>query len=434
MNGPAHPGPRVSRAIGRARRLVWVPSLLVGVAAAIGVATGAAVLLYDSGGLPGAVAGLAGTTVLSLAAGLRMGVAGRADDTLPAVTSWWVGLLVALLAGAGYSALWETMDGFGTAPVAQGLGLAFTGALPAYFAGGVWGRIGSFAGSLGAGARGQVVIGALAGVAAGAALVLGFLGRPVLAVTAFLAATVFASGGARCLGWIFDRVPVRHVLLRGSGRPGMRFERWETSVSSTEVRVLWEAGRGRAVVPPPGGDWRRAVAGTLDPAGAVLFVGVGGWFARDGEGAWRVHEPDAGVGAMAAEGFGWPAESLAESPVPQAPDCTVVVDWDGSGDALVNSFTIPELLRRFRTAGVRRIWIRCGPGRWQRQLAAAADEAGFDAVRYAATAAGLTGPPRITPAGTHVWCLDRSGDLPGPLSGMTLLGPDQPAAGSAGSG
>ena len=433
MNGRVHPGPNVSRVASRARRMVWVPSLLVGIAAAIGVATGAAVLLYDSRGLPGAVAGLAGITVLSLAAGLRMGVGDRADDTLPAVTSWWVGLLVALLAGAGFAALWETMDGFGTAPVAQGLGLAFTGALPAYFAGGVWGRIGSFAGSLGAGVRGQVMIGAVVGVVAGAALVLGFLGRPVLAVTAFLAATVFASGGARCQGWIFDRVPLRRVLLRGSGCPGIRFERWETSVPSTETRVLWEVGRGRAVVPPPRGDWRRAVAATLDPAGGVLFVGVGGWFARDGEGEWRVHEPDAGVGAMAAEGFGWPAESLAESPVPQAPGCTVVVDWDGSGDTLVNSFTIPELLQEFRTAGVRRVWIRCRPGRWQGQLAEAADEAGFGVVRYAATAAGLTGPPRVTPASTDVWCLDRSGDLPGPLSGMTLLGAGERTAESAGS-
>lgn len=433
MNGPDRPGPNASRVIGRARRMVWVPSLLVGVAAAIGVATGAAVLLYDSRGLPGAVAGLAGITILSLAAGLRMGVADCAGDTLPAVTSWWVGLLVALLAGAGFTALWEAMDGFGTAPVAQGLGLAFTGALPAYFAGGVWGRIGSFAGSLGAGVRGQVTIGAVVGMAAGAALVLGFLGRPVLAVTAFLAATVFASGGARCQGWIFDRVPLRRVLLRGDGRPGIRFERWKTSVPSTETRVLWEAGRERVVDPPPRGDWRRAVGGTLDPAGAVLFVGVGSWLARDGAGKWRVHEPDAGVGALAAAGFGWPADSLAESPVPQTPGCTVVVDWDGSGDALVNSFTIPELLQEFRSAGVRRAWIRCRPGRWQGQLAEAADEAGFGVVRYAATAAGLTGPPRITPSSTDVWCLDQSGDLPGPLSGMTLLGAGERAAESAGS-
>jgi len=415
-----------------ARRIVWVPSLLVGAAAATGVATGGAVLLYDSQGLLRAAAGLAGVTAASVLAGLWMGAASSGDEPLHTAARWWLGLLVALLAGAGFTALWETMDGFGGVPVAQGLGLAFTGALPAYFAGGVWGRIGSFAGSLGAGARRQVVIGALVGTVAGAALVLALLGRPVLAVTAFLAATVFASGGARCQGWILDRVPRRCAVLREGGRPELCFERWRTAAPNAEVGVLWDGVRERAIDPPPGGDWRRGVAATLDPAGAVLFVGAGAWFARDGGGDWRVYEPDADVARLAGEGFGWPAESLLGSPVPDRPGWTVVLDWENSGDALVNSFTIAELLAAFREAEVERVWIGCRPGRSAPQLAEPGAEAGFGVARYAAAVAGRAGPPRVEPRSREVWCLDRTGDVPGPVAGMTMLGVDARVAESGG--
>ena len=408
-----------------ARRMMWLPSLLVGVAGATGVATGATVLLYDSQGLLRAAAVLTVTTVLSLIAGLWMGAAGETDEILPTAARWWMGLLVALLLGAGFTAVWESMDAFGTVPVAQGLGLALTGALPAYFAGGVWGRTGSLANSLGAGVKRQVVVGAVLGTAAGAALVLELLGRPVLAVTAFLAATVFASGGARCQGWIFDRVPRRLVVLRKSERPELSFERWQTTVPKSELRVLWDAGRGRAIDPPPRGDWRRGVASAIDPASAVLFVGAGSWFARDGEGEWRAYEPDAGVGALAAKGFGWPEGSLVGSPVPDTPGCTVVMDWEHAEDALVNSFTIPELLSALREAEVERVWIGCQPGRLPPELAESGAEAGFGVARYAATVAG---PPHMAPRGVDVWCLDHSGDLPGPGSEMAMLSVDGWAA------
>lgn len=415
-----------------ARRMIWIPSLLVGGAAATGVATGTAVLLYDSQGLLRAVATLAGVIVLSVSAGLRMGAASKTEESLPTAARWWMGLLVALLAGAGFAALWEWMDGFGRVPVAQGLGLAFTGALPAYFAGGVLGRIGSFAGSLGGGVKWQVLIGAVVGAVVGVALVDALLGRPVLAVTAFLAATVFASGGARCQGWIFDRVPRRRAVLKETGRAELRFESWRTEVPGTEVRVLWDAGSERAVDPPPGGDWRRVVAATLDPSGAVLFVGVGAWFARRDGGEWRVHEPDADIARVAGEGFGWPAGSVSESPVPERPGCTVVADWEGAGDALVNSFTIPELLAEFREAGVGRVWIGSRPGGLPPELADMGAAAGFAATRYSAAAEGLVGPPRVEARSRDVWCLDLAGGSPGPVPGMTLVGLDGRLAESGG--
>ena len=402
--------------------MIWLPSLLVGAATAVGVATGAEVLLYDSQGLARAAAALAAVTVLSLLAGLWMGAAGDGDCALSTAARWWMGLLVALLMGAGFAALWESMEGFGTVAVAQGLGLAFTGALPAYFAGGVWRRIGSFAGALGTWVRCQVVIGAVVGTAVGAALVLAVLGRSVLAVTAFLAATVLASGGARCQGWIFDRVPRRHVVLRKPGRPELRFEAWQTAVPKAEVRVL-RGQKGRlAIDPVPKGDWRRTVASALDPAGAVLFVGAGGWFSLDGWEGWRVYEPDRDVGALAAEGFGWPDGSLAESPVPDSPDTTVVVDWEHAGAALVKSATIPELLAGLREAKVERVWIGVNPDRLPPALAEAAARAGFGVARFAASVAGLAGLPRMKPRSKEVWRLDRLGSLPEPNSQARMPG------------
>lgn len=408
--------------------MIWLPSLLVGAAAATGVATGAAVLLYDSQGLLRAAFALGGINVASLLAGLWMGAAGGTDETLPTSARWWMGLLLALLLGAGFTAFWESMEGFGTVAVAQGLGLAFTGALPAYFAGGVWGRIGRFASSLGDGVEWQAAIGAVLGTMGGAALALALLGRPVLAVTAFLAATVFASGGARCQGWIFDRVPRRCVVLQKAVRPQLRFESWQTAVPKTEVRVLHDAGRGLAVDPPPDGDWRCGVASTLDPAGAVLFVGAGSWFRRGGETEWRVYDPDSDAAALAAQGFGWPAGSLVESPVPDAPGCTVVVDWENSGEALVNSFPISGLLAALAEAGVRRVWIGCAPGRLPRRLVEQGARAGFAVARYAAVVAGSAGPPRMESRSKDVWCLHRSGGLPGPVSEMRMLEVDGRAA------
>ena len=430
----------------RARRVIWVPSLLVGAAVATAVVTGAGVLLYDSQGLAReimnperqgsvlelllrdsqglvrAASVLVGVALLSLAAGLRMGRAGDEHQGVRTAVRWWVGLLVALLCGSGFTGLWELMGGFAATSVTQGLGLAVTGALPAYFAGGVWGRLGRFAASLGAGK--QVLAGALTGVAAGVALVHLLLGRPVLAVTAFLAAAVFASGGARCQGWIFDRVPRRRVVLHETSRPGLLFEAWHTAVPETEVKVLWDGGRDRMVDPPPAGDWRLGVAGTLDGTGPVLFVGAGSWFAREGEGGWRLHEPDAEVRALVREGFEWESESLAGSPVPEAPGHTVVVDWETAGRGLREGLARGELLAGLREAGAGRVWVRARRHGLPAELAESAAAAGWGVARYAAASSAVPGPPRLAPRGDEVWCLDPGATAPGPVAGLKMLGGD----------
>ena len=429
----------------RARRLIWLPSLLVGAAVATAVVTGAGVLLYDSQGLAReilnperenslpllllensdglvrAAAVLIGVALLSLAAGIWMGRTGDDSEAVRTAVRWWVGLLVALLAGSGFTGLWELLDGFAGTSLTQGLGLAVTGALPAYFAGGVWGRIGRFARSLDPGSRRQVVIGAVAGVAVGATLVLVLLARPVLAVTAFLGAAVFASGGARCQGWIFDRVPRRRLVLRETTRPGLLFEQWYTAVPEAEVTVLWDGKRDRLVDPPVAGDWRLGVAGALDADTPVLFVGAGSWFAREGDGGWRLHEPDADVRALVCEGFGWTGESLADAPVPEEPGHTVVMDWESAGEGLREDVASGVLPAALHEAGVERVWVRARRGRLAGEVAEAAAAAGFGVARYVAVVSGTVGPPRLPPRGDEVWCLSAEGTHPGRIAGLKAL-------------
>ena len=426
----------------RARCLIWLPSLLVGAAVATAVVTGAGLLLYDSQGLAReilnperenpmpllllensdglvrAAAVLILVAVLSLAVGIRMGRAGDDNEAVRTTVRWWVGLLATLLAGSGFTGLWELLDGFAGTSLTQGVGLAVTGALPAYFAGGVWGRIGSFARSLDSGSRRQVVIGAVVGVVIGATLVLAFLARPVLAVTAFLGAAVFASGAARCQGWIFDRVPRRRVVLRETNRPGLLFETWYTAVAETEVRVLWDGERDRMVDPPVAGDWRLGVAGAVDASGQVLFVGVGSWFAREGDGGWRLFEPDAEVRALAGEGFGWAGESLVDAPVPEEPGYTVVMDWESAGGGVREGVASGELLAALHEAGVERVWARARRGRLPAGLAEAAAATGFGVARYLASVSAAAGPPSLPPRGDEVWCLSAGGPPPGHVAGL----------------
>lgn len=403
----------------RARTLFWLPSLLAGVAVAAALATSAGILLYNSQGLPRAGAVLLAVSAISLVAGIWMGAADR-EEAVPSAARGWMGFLVALLVGAAFAGLWEFMNGFGATGVAQGLGLALTAALPSYFAGGVWGRMSGFAGSLGAGERLQVLVGGTGGVVAGGTIILAMLGKPVLAVTVFLGAAVLASAGARCLGWIFDRVPRRQPVLREDARPELRFESWETAVPKRCVRVLWDGGMERAVDPPPPGDWRAGVADALDDAHGVLFIGAGSWFSMPEDREWRVFEPDPDVRSLAARGFGWDDVLLVDSHIPGRPGWTVVAERE---------MALGVKMEALREAGVERVWVGGRRGRLPESLCEAAREAGFSVGSYQGTGPGSEGPPILEPRHDELWCFDRSPSPPGAVRGMVETRPaEEPSA------
>ncbi len=419
---------------------VWVASLLVGMAAAMTASTGAGLLLYDESGLvPAFLEALAdgragdlaelirvdgrgfgraavvvlGTWALSLVAGLWLGRDDEGADASFSLGRGWGGLFAALVLAAAFSVLWESVAGARTAVAGQGLGLAFTIALPAYCAGAVWRRLAVFASLLGARVRRQVPVGALLGLGAGVALASVVLGRSVLAVTAFLGAVVLASAGARTLGWIVDRVPVRVRVVADPLRPGIRFAEWRTEALGRVVRILetGSADQGRWLVDPPArGDWRLRVRSALAPGSPVLFVGAASWFALDDGRPWRLHEPDAGVRALAARAFGWGEGAWAAEPLAPGPGTTVVADGrallapDGAeGDG--NDAPLIALLR----SGADRIWIRDSGGVLAAAHPAAWRRAGWIEFRYRFRSAGREGPPRIEPASADVVLLQAPG-------------------------
>ena len=234
-----------------AGKLLWVPPLLAGVAVATAMATSAGILLYNSGGLSRAVALLVVVAVVSGVAGIWMGATAR-DGAVRSATRGWMGLLGALLAGAVFAGAWEFMGGFGAEPLAQGLGLALTLALPAYFAGGVWGRTARFA----AAARGtpaalQIVAGGAGGVLAGGGVMLRLWGESVLAVTLFLGAAVLASAGARFQGWIFDRMPAGDLPDAGTPDPATPATATPDPATAATATADPAAEPSSAPTPPP---------------------------------------------------------------------------------------------------------------------------------------------------------------------------------------
>lgn len=390
-----------------ARKILWIPCFLLGVAAATALATGAGLLLYNDQGLVRAGLVLAAVNLGSVGVGV-IGAGSRESDGDPHTGRWWLGFLVALLGAAAFAVAWEAMGAFSAAPGAQGVGLALTSALPAYCAAGTWARLRGLELLVTAGTQRQTALGTGAGVATGAALVAVFLGRPVWAVTSFLGAMVLGSSGARLHVWLLDRLPRLSRSVRDSDHPGRRFEEWRTLVPESRSRVVVEDGRTVVVDPPPPGDWREGVAATLHGGHPVLFVGAGSWFAAD-DTAWKIYEADDGVRKLVAEGFGWGGDALAGTPVPEGEGCVVVAE------AAAARFIRPSALR---LAGVRRVWIGGAPGAVPAAIPMEAWEAGHGLKRFRSAVAGVPGPPHVGARADELWCIDFGGEPPDAIPGM----------------
>lgn len=391
-----------------ARQTLWIPAFLLGSATATALATGAGILLYDDQGLVRAGLVVAGVNIGSIGVGL-FGARMREAESDPHAGGWWLGLLLALVGGSGFAVVWEAMDAFAAAPAAQGVGLALTSALPAYFAAGAWARLKALEALLSPGGRRQATFGAAVGGALATALVVTFLGRPVWAVTAFLLAMVLASAGARLHVWILDRVP---RLFRSLSEPecqALRFEEWRTGVPESRTRVVLDGAVTRVLDPPPQGDWREGVATTLHDGRPVFFLGVGSWFDPADGRTWQLYEADEGVRKLAVEGFGWGDGVVVDAPVPDDEGWVVVADA-----AAVLSIRLEAL----REAGAQRVWIGGPPGAVSEALLASAREAGLGVARYRSAVAGVPGPPRVAPQAAELWCLDFGGEPPGSVVGM----------------
>lgn len=407
------------RSAASARWALWLPPLLVGAAVSASVATSTALLLYEGEGMARAVLAIAGVTVLSLALGFWTGTTDPEQEQVPSAARWWVGLLVALVFAAGFSGVWDAFQGFGASRAAQGTGLALMTALPTYFGGGVLGRIGSFSTTFARGLKGRVAIGAGLGIALGTAVVISALGRPLLAVTAFLGAAIAASLGARIQGWIFDRVPRRRLLLKEDGRPELRLEVWHTAKPDLTVRIL--SNRGEAVVqdPPADGSWQDGVSRTLEPSSPLLFLGTGSWFPVERE-AWSVFEPDEGIASISQRGFGWSADRFAGGPIPLADHSTVVVERNKLDAVLGAQESVAEYIQALERAGALRIWVGGVRVPLPTDLIDACLAEGYDVRAYAGRVEGGEGPPAVAARWERLWCFQKHDIWPAHVGGLVL--------------
>ncbi len=447
-----------------ATRTVWLSSLLVGMASALAALTGAGLLLYDDTGVLwtmrqalvevrprdlaavlgsdlGGLARASGALLATWGVALGLGLWIRGDDEdgdKPfSLIRGWAGLLVALALAVGFALLWESGSGVRASAAGQGLGLALTIALPAYYTGAVWRRLGVFAGRLGPSARvRQVVVGALLGLGAGSALASVVLGRSVLAVTAMLGTVVLASAGARILGWVVDRTPVAERVLVDSGDRNLRFAEWRTHVSRRVVRVLEvpdpAPGQQQWLVDPPvDGEWRMWVGATVAADAPVLFVGVASWFARESDGPWTLHEPRGPVRALAAKAFQWDDGVWAATWLPEPrrseelPGVTVVADWRALRDAWAregaqddpgagegpswgdSGADEDDPMTRLALSSAQRVWIRAPESGFSATLAAPWRRLGWIESRFRFRAGGRRGPPRLEPRIDEVVCMQR---------------------------
>lgn len=392
------------------QRLLWMPPLLVSAAAAIAVSTSTALLLYDSPGLGRAIAVIGTITAVSLGLGLWTGTQDEGEE-VPSAARWWVGLLVALVVAAGFSGLWDAFQGFGASPAAQGTGLALMTALPTYFAGGVLGRLGTFSEMVGPGLRVRVLLGVGAGLVLGAVAVLSALGRPILAVSAFLGAAIAASLGARIQGWIFDRVPRKRMELGDPDRPELRFRVWETVAERSVLRAVTESGESLAEDPAREGSWQAGLRDSISRLDPVLFFGTGGWWSID-SGRWWIHEPDPGVGGLAARGFGWSSDTVLEHPEFPAPGCWVVVGRRSLDPVLAKHGGARGFVAAADDAAVRGVWVGGLRSPLPDELAEAAASVGWVVTSYSGVVPGRDVHPRWPARPDRLWYVGPPQDLP----------------------
>jgi NAD(P)-dependent dehydrogenase (short-subunit alcohol dehydrogenase family) len=150
-------------------------AFLVGAALGATAAAGNALLLYTGQGFLRAAGLLVASTVMAVAAGVWAGAPEADGEPTAASTARWAAVVIALLAGGAFTALWGARPGLREMAAGGAFAVLLILALPAYAAGsllaGLYGREAATAGAGSAAADGSgVAAGALAGAAIGVLL------------------------------------------------------------------------------------------------------------------------------------------------------------------------------------------------------------------------------------------------------------------------
>ena len=133
----------------------WLPTILVGAAAAIVAELTAALLLYASEGFIRSLTLILTVEMLALGVGLwtapvwpTTATPGTSnpdeefvDDGVESLRRRWSLLLMVFAVAALYTGVWGMLQPYAATPLFQGLGLGLMGALPLFAVGGLLGRM-----------------------------------------------------------------------------------------------------------------------------------------------------------------------------------------------------------------------------------------------------------------------------------------------------
>ncbi len=117
-------------------RLVWIPSFVVGAAAATAGVVAVALLLYAGEGMLRSLTLIVAVELVALGIGLAGPPAGEHwSGAVEALRRRWLSVLVSFLVASVFTVTWTFGDGFGADARMQALGLALLGGLPLYACG-----------------------------------------------------------------------------------------------------------------------------------------------------------------------------------------------------------------------------------------------------------------------------------------------------------
>lgn len=117
-------------------RLVWVPSFVVGAAAATSGAVAVALLLYSGEGMLRSLTLIVAVELVAFGVGLAGPPEGEdRPRAVEALRRRWLFVLVAFLVASAFAVVWTAGRGFGAEAATQALGLAVLGGLPLYASG-----------------------------------------------------------------------------------------------------------------------------------------------------------------------------------------------------------------------------------------------------------------------------------------------------------
>ena len=116
-------------------RLAWVPSFVVGAAAATVAAVAVALLLYSGEGMLRSLTLIVTVELMALGVGLASPPVAEWPGVVESLRKRWLWVLITFLVASVFTVAWTFGEGFGARATTQALGLTLLAGLPLYACG-----------------------------------------------------------------------------------------------------------------------------------------------------------------------------------------------------------------------------------------------------------------------------------------------------------